>query len=745
MPRDAKRVFVRTKEFDKAFHKMDNTLQQLTINYLQKLQLAPNSGGLNLKQPKGALDRRVWIGRVTDDYRAVQFIVDGIYYLVTVLPHDDAYKFAEKITLEVNTVSGGIELLDLGGLSHEPRLPDTDSPGSADPGLQRAPGPGGLFDRISDKDLVRLGVNKLLLPMLRALTTVEQLLSACETLPDLAQEVLCALQDGKSPDEVWAEVTAKYAAGQEEPSQQTEDLETALERPASLTSFTLSEDLEELERALLGPMDLWRTFLHPTQRRLAYRQPGRPYNGPVRVTGGPGTGKTVVAVHRVAALADAYPDDPILLTTYTTTLAEQLSALLTSLCGPAVLDRVTVRNIDKVAFELADLPPGTQLLGDERLLARWRTLLEERAADYSTDGDLPTWWDAHWLYGEWTQVVLALGLDTRDEYFAARRRGRGLRISRTDRAAIWPLFEAFDRDQEHDKVIGYKQLAARAAQNACASASLEPRRRYAHIVIDEAQDLHPAHWRMLRALAASGPDDLFICGDTHQRIYDSRVALGTLGIDIRGRSHKLTLNYRTTKQILTAAAGLLDGEEFDDLDGGAEDLRGYRSVLSGAAADIHGYPSQAAELTALVERIASWQRTDEILPRDIVVTARTRALCDAAVAALTAAGLSASLVTSGKAPAKGDHVHVMTMHRTKGLEYRAVAVVGASEGVIPPPSAITPASRDPLQHTQDLRAERSLLFVAATRARERLAISWSGKPSRFLDSDNGAMGEPSDR
>jgi superfamily I DNA/RNA helicase len=716
----SERKFVRTDSFDKAYHKLDGTVQKLVISFLHTLQMDPNANSLNLKPPQAARDRRVRTARVNDNFRAVMLRDGETFYLVTVLEHDKAYKLAEGLTMDINKVTGGIELLNLAGLEESARNSSAGAP-LADP--QAVPG---LFDGISDADLVRLGVNEALIPALRELHSEDALLGVCEFLPKLARDVLLSLHDGKSPEQVWQEITTPERPESPLSAAERADYEAALTRPATLETFVVSAGADELERNLLRPFSEWRIFLHPEQRKLAYRPKGGPYNGPVRVTGGPGTGKTVVALHRVAALADPERGEGrgrILLTTFTTTLAEQLERLLKDLGGPELANAVTVRNIDKVVTSVARQPAGTvpALLGDLDLLKRWRELLTEQGG--------PTRFDGRFLLGEWTQVVLAQGLQTRDDYFAARRRGRGLRINRSDRAEIWALIEVYERRLEQDRAVGFKQLAATAAR--IAEGGLEPRQQYAHIVVDEAQDLHAAHWRLLRALAPEGPNDLFVCGDTHQRIYDNRVTLGSLGIDIRGRSHRLNLNYRTTRQILAAAGDLLDGEEFDDLDGGADDLSGYRSVLSGRDADLVGYPSELTELSALVDRVAGWQKAG-ILPQDIAVVARTGALCDAALNALNSAGQGAIRVDAGKAPAGGDHVHVMTMHRTKGLEYRAVAVIGAGHQSVPQPAAVTDAAIDPHQHAQDLRAERSLLFVAATRAREALAITWHGKPSPFL-------------
>ncbi|GAB3863848.1 hypothetical protein GCM10029963_73280 [Micromonospora andamanensis] len=480
---------------------------------------------------------------------------------------------------------------------------------------------------------------------------------------------------------------------------------------------------------LLKPMSEWRVFLHPQQRRLAYRPKARPYNGPVRVSGGPGTGKTVVALHRVKALADALPASSrpqILLTTYTNALADLLARLLDDLGGPDLTAKVDILNIDKVVRDVLRQDTegqwaNVEILGDAALASRWNEVIVELAVDDS--------FDRPFLVSEWEQVILAQNIRTRDEYFAARRAGRGRRLNRADRAIVWSLMQEFERRLDRDKALGFKQAAVRAAD--IATGWEKAARPYRHVVIDEAQDLHTAHWILLRALAPSGTDDLFIVGDTFQRIYNNRVALSSLGIETRGRSHRLTLNYRTTRQILASALHLIDPDSYDDLDGGSDTLRGYRSILRGGEPEIIGYPTQAAEMAALADRIRRWHKGG--IPLDeIAVIARTNATAAAAVNALQAAGVDASQLRSGQAIDHETGVQTMTMHRAKGLEFRAVAIVGVDARHVPLETAVTPKDADRLEHQRDIQRERSLLFVSATRAREALAITWSGRPSRFL-------------
>ena len=134
------------------------------------------------------------------------------------------------------------------------------------------------------------------------------------------------------------------------------------------------------------------------------------------------------------------------------------------------------------------------------------------------------------------------------------------------------------------------------------------------------------------------------------------------------------------------------------------------------------------ELEELTRHVKDWIG-DGIEPHAIGIAARSSRLAGQTGASLRAAGIP---VVSLSAKTRKDAVRVGTMHRMKGLEFQAVAVIGVSAGTIPAPAAITPATEDAVTHAQDLQRERCLLFVACTRARDHLYLSYNGTPSPFL-------------
>jgi superfamily I DNA/RNA helicase len=344
-------------------------------------------------------------------------------------------------------------------------------------------------------------------------------------------------------------------------------------------------------------------------------------------------------------------------------------------------------------------------------------------------------------------------LTTRKEYFEARRAGRGRSLTRPERNQVWKLLEQLTARLDKERVETWGQAAERAARfemervlrNEHPGESRQNEksghlRRYRHIVVDEAQDLRAAHWKMLRAMVPPASDDLFIAGDTHQRIYDHQVTLGTVGINIRGRSSRLTLSYRTTGEILKQAMGIIGSGHisYDDLDDGTDSLGGYRSVLRGPKPDLVECASWRDELAKLEEALKSWHEAaaegDNGARQDpqgsLAVCVADRDMVGQVINHLTNAGITCAELT--KDGPRGDGVvHVGTMHRFKGLEYQRLAIVGVCDGIIP--RAIR--TDDPQRRENEDRKARSLLFVAVTRARDALRISWHGKPSPYLALD----------
>jgi len=524
------------------------------------------------------------------------------------------------------------------------------------------------------------------------------------------------------------------------------DLIAGLRTRAARSTFTWLESDEDLRRAIEGlSFAEWQLFLHPQQRALVERRA----NGPMRVSGGAGTGKTVIAVRRAVELAKRDKtgglEPRILLTTYTRNLADDLRRQVAQLeprlpfterlseSGVMVsgLDRVARMILQKAGGEI--VPIAQEVIGQPR--ARVLTYPRENVWQevLTLMGDeLPEGLrSADFLESEYELIVLPQRVTTLKQYLRVRRPGRGVALDRSKRAAVWKAMERY-RDRSADLgVTSFSEQLALAAAWLDREAALGTPRPFRHVLVDEAQDLTPAHLQLLRALVEPGPDDLFLAEDSHQRIYGKKITLSHYRIQVRGRSRRLTRNYRTTRQNLDVAFEILDPGTYEDMEGQAEEHR-YVSPRSGPEPLLLHAVDRADELSKAAELLTVWLEQDrdseDSAPESIAILVRDRYQRDAVVNGLAQHGVEVRAVDR-EAAGRGRPV-VMTMHRAKGLEFRKVLLFDVSRNAIP--RSLRDQQYSEADRDDALLRERSLLYVAATRARDQLAISWSGEQSPLL-------------
>ncbi|QXV61540.1 DEAD/DEAH box helicase [Amycolatopsis sp. TNS106] len=667
--------------------------------------------GLHLESVDKSRDPRMRTIRITDFWRGVVLAPDDgsdIFLLLNVVPHDDAYTWAAKRVYTVNTATRALEVRNV--VAIEELTPPLEQAAAAARSL--------LFAKHSDTVLRDLGIDDQVLRAARAITDKPQLEAFGGLLPEDQFEVLQFLAEGFTPEEVYRDVV-----GERRPTDVVDDTNDSLARAIVNTAgrITLVTSPDELADILDKPFAAWRVFLHPSQRRVAYRVS---FNGPAQVTGGPGTGKTVVALHRVKHLLSRSPDSQVLLTTFTNALARTLREnLALLLADDELLARVQVTTVDafanRVVRDTTGVAPSPITDTEERQV--WRRIVRQL--------ELP--WSEQFLMQEFRHVVLAQHVTTEAEYLLVERRGRGSALRPAQRKQLWRAVEMFLAELRAARKTTHLEVCVHAAE----ILDGPDRHRFDHVVVDEAQDLHPAQWRVLRAAVPTGPDDLFITGDPHQRIYDSRVSLRALGISVAGRSSRLRINYRSTAEILAWSTGVMAGTPVEELSGDGDDhLAGYRSLLHGKRPSLAGHPSEQSEVMGLTQRVQEWIEQG-VLPSEIAVCTRFNLMLDKVHDGLNAAGIPAVRVRN-QPDAGVVGVRLATMHAMKGLEFRCVAVTGVTSKAVPFAKEITPLEVDRHQHESDLLKERCLLFVACTRAREALAVSWSGAASPFLPTTN---------
>jgi len=706
-----------SNDFFKAFNKLPEKSRGKVATFISKFRDNPTSPGLNYERIEGGKDGFIRSVRVDQEIRCIVRAPEtgNAYVLLWVDKHDDAYQWARRRTCHVNRVSGALQVVDVESAEEAVATSTVASQEIQEPSPSHEPK--SLFDGCDDDQLMLLGVPEALLPAVRACSSEEALSRLIEWVPQSCVDGLILLADGRSIDEVIDELERKRPANVD-----TTDVASALDTPESQAEFMVITDDDVLEAMLSAPMEQWRVFLHPSQRRLVERD----WNGPVRVLGGAGTGKTVVAMHKArwlaAQLISSGTPGRVLFTTFTRNLATDIRSNLTKICTPEELQRIEVQHLDGWVLQFLKgqgLP--VRVFDDNGRKACWDMALAME--------DTSLGLDRRFYEEEWKDVVLANGCSSLPEYIAARRVGRGTRLTRQNRAQIWPVFDAL-RTEFRQRGLWEPEDAKQAATELIRKANAAP--RYTAIVVDEAQDFDVASFKLMRALVGEPhANDLFIVGDPHQRIYGKPVVLSRCGIEVRGRSRKLRINYRTTEETRAWATAVLHGLDFDDLDGGSDQTSDYRSLLHGDEPLIKGFDDPAEEQQFLAETLRQLEQEQGELA-STCITARTNSGVEKLANTLQNAGFKTRVINKDESDDPSDPaLRLATMHRVKGLEFDQVFIPGLDASQMPLRYEL---DQRPDQTSRELfeQQERSLLHVAATRAKKRVVISYSGKPSTLI-------------
>ena len=657
------------------------------------LQMNPANPGIQMHRIDHSKDRNFWSARINRDLRLVVHRTDASLMLCYADHHDAAYQWVERRFIERHPRTGAAQIVELRETVREIEIPQyvlAEEP-AASTSKPR------LFDHVTDDALLGYGVPEEWLGDARA-ATEDTLFALADHLPAEAAEALLQLATGGTPT----------------PPVQVPKDSDPFEHPDAQRRFRLMEDADELERALDYPWEQWTIFLHPAQRATVERE----YNGPARVTGSAGTGKTVVALHRAVHLAREHPDAHVLLTTFSEALAAALRVKLGRLLGgDDARERITVNAIDRVGIEQYEAAFGPANLVDDSTL---RVLIHEasEAADDHKFSD-------RFLETEWAEVVDAWQLSTWESYRDVARLGRKTRLGEHQRSLLWSIFDRVRSDLAARNLVTLAGVFAAATEHA-ASSGESP---YDFIVVDESQDISVPQLRFLAALRGETEEGLFFAGDLGQRIFQTPFSWLSLGVDVRGRSSTLRINYRTSHQI-RRQADLLLPPEMSDVDGNTDVRRGTVSAYNGPEPTTAVLDTVEDETIAIAEWIEA--RVQEGVPPDeIGVFVRSKAEMGRARAAVEAANLTASELDSGTEVEPG-RAAIGTMHLAKGLEFRAVVVAACDDEVIPLQARIE-AVADTADLEDVYNTERHLLYVACTRARDHLLVTGAAPGSEFLD------------
>ena len=654
------------------------------------LQLNPASPGMRFHKLDRAKDPNFWSVSINMDIRLIVHRTETSLLLCYVDHHDAAYTWASRRKIERHPKTGAAQLVEVRERVEEVIVQK--------PVERATPTKPPLFDKASDDDLLSYGVPVEWLDDVRQ-ATEDTLFDLVDRLPQEAAEALLELATGGKP-------------------QKPTTIPTSIDpfsHPDAQRRFRVMTNMEELERALAFPWEKWTVFLHPAQRYLVERD----YTGPARISGSAGTGKTIVALHRAVFLARRHPQARLLLTTFSDALANALQVKLNRFIGnePEVSNRLVVCSIQRIAYELY-----TEAFEEPKIVTpeQVRSLLRSAAAN--VPGHRFT---ESFLFGEWRDVVDAWQLDSWEAYRDVQRLGRKTRIGGKQRERLWLIFQ-----QVHDEIAQQNLLTLPGLFYRVADYLTESNEQpFDFVVVDEAQDMGISELRLLAVMGKRRPDSLFFTGDLGQRIFQQPFSWKALGVDIRGRSQTLTINYRTSHQIRQQADRLLP-KTLTDVDGNVEDRQSTVSVFNGLAPAIELYADLEQETEAVSEWIAN-RLTAGLQPDEIGIFVRDTPQLERAIAAIKQSGATPVELDDRVIPAQGC-IAVSTMHLAKGLEFRAVVVMACDDEILPLQERIESIS-DESDLEEVYNTERHLLYVASTRARDYLLITGVNPASEFLD------------
>lgn len=789
--------------------------QKHATTFLTKFQTNPRSSGINLERIANAADEKLYSARIDQRYRAIIAFQksSNVYVLLYVGDHDDAYKWAETKKLDVNPNTRAIQLYDMvsqeeidtamredsqsevGRESADAKFTQPDFAASepvshpaedyvgmnrgatsaiADsvprkvPELHTGPLPD-TYLALTDNDMRRFGVPDMYVPVMCTRKTWEAfdrwgsrlpedaftyLTFVAEGLPKSEVFGLLDETEGKKSDRLGLEQQMPASSVESGEEADPEDFRAALSSYASQQFFVVVQGEADLKRILDAPLEQWRVFLHPSQRLYVEHD----YHGPFRLLGGAGTGKTVVAMHRAKRLAARLlrsgSRQKVLFTTYSRNLATDIASNLKLICTADEFNTIDVVNLDKL---VKDLLTGHGYSGE---------IWYDGSRDHGNDLDA-AWCKAITSIGvndskltvsffksELSQVIVPQQVRNAADYMRVLRKGRGTRLNRAQKLAVWQVVETYRRIMQangaYDVDTAMQNVVSLLTQG-------DTPRKYAHVVVDEGQDFSTPAYRVIRALVDEGDNDIFIVGDAQQRIYGHTAVLSKCGIRIQGRARKLRINYRTTEQIRSAAdsifrssgadvadsvfaavRGIGDASPattFDDLDGGKSPTGDSRSLMSGPVPEARRFASQSDEMDAVREWIyglcgtAEDAASDEsdggrVDPRNVCVVARSRYCIDQWYKTLDD-GLPYGVYRLGRDAENRQRqgIRVATMHRVKGLEFDYVVVVDVNDGVCPPKPALQAAGSDSVALNEIYKEERSLIYVAMTRAKKSVLLT----------------------
>lgn len=688
-----------TDNFLTSFAALPRQIQVRVTEFINKFKNNPRSSSIHLEKIQNAMDDKIYSARINDAYRTIIAVEEdtGVYLILWVDHHDEAYEWARKKKCLINKELGAIQVFDV--ISSEEKNSDN---------IER------LFKKYSEQELIDVGVPKEQISFVKDIMDIDQFNKMKDSFSKETYESLEWLANGFEYNEVKDLYDSQKLVDEPIPNNFAE----ALNSTTTKHSFVVVEGEEELEKIMSEPLEKWRIFLHPSQRKLVEKN----FNGPARVTGGAGTGKTVVAIHRAKKLVkELEKDKKILFSTFTANLANDIEYNLKKICNGQDLKNIDVINLDAWVSEFLKLNGYTYRIDYEKIDDIW-------SQAYINSGENIDY-DWNFVKDEYIKIIVCQEEISLAAYMNASRIGRGIKLDRQTKIKIWHIVE------EYLKLLRDQQIRdIDTAMFECRMVlkNYQKKLEYQYIIVDEGQDFSTNAYKLLRLIAGEEHrNDMFIVGDSHQRIYNKKAVLSKCGINVRGRGSILRINYRTTEEIRKYAMALLDGISFDNLDNEEEIHDQCQSLTHGEKPVIKNFKDGNEEFDYLFNEINKLKENGVDL-RNICLVARTRKYVDYYNQMFTSKGIRVYEIRGSKVDDRNyDGLRIATMHRVKGLEFQYIFIAACNDRVIPLQQAINIS--DPISRQESITSEKCLLYVALTRAQKKAYITSYGNKSKFLE------------
>lgn len=688
-------LFIHDSFFD-SFSSLPKQIQKKTREFLKKFKENPTSSAINYEKISSFVDQSLRTVRVDDKYRAIVQAPDkgDSYHLLWVDNHDEAMSWAKNKIFEWNHITQGFQLFE------QPDVPVIS--------IENSSNTKPLFAFVSDAALKAIGTPDLMFNLIRSFVSLDDLTSNKNILPADVFEYLFYLSQGISLDEILEDINSGKT-----------DINPMQSNNALKHAFVITEDTQ-LEEILNGSFEKWKIFLHPSQRNLAYRD----FNGPVKVTGGAGTGKTVCALHRTKYLVDKLGifNSPVLFTTYTKSLTQYLHETIKGL-GISE-EQVDITNIDQLIYDLAN----NKQYKIFKYKVGYLTIEQEKQIWIRALEKVPSQFNEDFLFAEYNEVILPQNITSLEAYHTASRIGRNSRIGRKDKEEFWNVFDEFKKQKgENYSKLELCNLLTGFFNNQ----KIKP---FSHVVCDEIQDFSNSELSLLRSLVDEKINDMFLVGDPFQNIYKRSLNFSKSGISVKGkRSRRLKINYRTTEEIKHLAMKIVSKLQVDDFDGNEETLQGYLSLMHGNPPCYEIFVTPEEEDKYILEKLEQLIVNESVLPNEICISARTNNGLDEIKKTLNSAGIIYLDLSSSKINVTA--VNVSTFHNIKGHEFKVVFVKGMSDNTVPfmHSNYSNFTEKERISYNQQ---ERSLYYVVFSRAIQSVFITGIGEKSKWIENFN---------